>query len=652
MALFVGLAGAQVGNGVAGSNNNPFTCGLQNISVTPQLRAEGFTEQTGDIVLICTGGSPIPVGTQIPTVNITVFYNVQAVTSRLINNTSGVNASEALLMIDEPNAGLAGSQQGYGPALRQHLCSSVIYGAGPGGCVEYVGTTGGNGVQYTGVPVEGSATSSTPGANVFQGVVNGAAVQFFGIPVLPPVTSGFSRVYRITNVRVNANNGGGVLSSGLANVTASISISGATSLPIQNYQQTVGYITKGMTTTVNSAATFNQCNATTGQSAILAFSENFATAFKTRVDGIQGGVANNYTSTGLMQNTPGGTYNSESNFVYNSGKGDGLSGGGYTAGLADYGTRLKAIFFNVPAGMTVYVSVSNVQSNGAQQIAAPSPANTTSTSYALLLSSETASDGSGTLPLASLTNSFTPTSTSSSPSAAIQYAAFTSQGAAIPVEWEVINTMPFAQETIYFSVFISYTGVTQTFPPAGTAQVAMTFAPTPTNGAFSATSAGAVSSSLPIPRFADTTGGATSTLFTINLCTTTLLFPYVTTATGFDTGLAIANTTSDPFGTTNQAGSCALNWYQGGTAGNPAASSTGNIATGTVWTGSSAATANAGPAFTGYMIAVCNFQLAHGVAIVQDIGAQRIITTVMALVVPTGIGKRTPPPTGGEQLNN
>ena len=51
-ALFTGLAAAQVG----GTGQAPLTCAT-NVTVTPALRGEGFTEQTGDITIACTGGA-------------------------------------------------------------------------------------------------------------------------------------------------------------------------------------------------------------------------------------------------------------------------------------------------------------------------------------------------------------------------------------------------------------------------------------------------------------------------------------------------------------------------------------------------------------------------------------------------------------------
>lgn len=192
MALFVGLASAQVGGGsTSGTANAPFTCSVENVTVTPNLRSEGYAEMTGDIVLVCTGGSPLATGTTIPTVNITVYYP-GTVTSRLLSTSTGVNASEAILLIDEPNNNALGSQYGYGPSLPQIICSTPQYGAGSNGCAQVVGNnTGaaynlGSGVSTVGawgVPIVAGGT--TPGANVFQGAVSGQAVTFYGVPVLP-----------------------------------------------------------------------------------------------------------------------------------------------------------------------------------------------------------------------------------------------------------------------------------------------------------------------------------------------------------------------------------------------------------------------------------------------------------------------------------
>ena len=187
LALFTGLASAQVG----GSGQSQLTCST-NVAVTPQLRGEGFTEQTGDITISCTGGSPITPGSPIPLVNITVFYNA-TVTSRLLTNAAAnaTNApNEALLLIDEPGSGLPG----FGPSLPQVLCTNPL-----AGCPAFAGfPIGPSGAS----PTVGSVTTSggtVPAPNVYEGVVpvnstNNRAVTFFGIPVLPPDHDRYARL--------------------------------------------------------------------------------------------------------------------------------------------------------------------------------------------------------------------------------------------------------------------------------------------------------------------------------------------------------------------------------------------------------------------------------------------------------------------------
>jgi hypothetical protein len=58
---------------------------------------------------------------------------------------------------------------------------------------------------------------------------------------------------------------------------------------------------------------------------------------------------------------------------------------------------------------------------------------------------------------------------------------------------------------------------------------------------------------------------------------------------------------------------------------------TGTIAGGTVYT-TLASTVVTG--FQGYMIAICNFQDAHGFAFVSDLGAQKLAMGYLALVLP------------------
>ena len=64
---------------------------------------------------------------------------------------------------------------------------------------------------------------------------------------------------------------------------------------------------------------------------------------------------------------------------------------------------------------------------------------------------------------------------------------------------------------------------------------------------------------------------------------------------------------------------------------------TPTIAPGTVWADQ---TTNIRNGFSGYIIAVCDFQLAHGYALFSDTGIRNWATGYLALVIPTGTGDR------------
>jgi len=660
VALFAGLASAQVGGGpgVGASTGTVFTCGVTNGAVTPTLRAEGYTELTGDIVLVCSGGQVLPsnTGNPIPTANIVVFLNT-TVTSRLLPTATAANASEALLLVDEPGSGL----NGYGPGVPQIPCGFPNQGAGAGGCVEYVGssTAVGGTAGPGGVPVSVNPTSviggtctaaspCAPGANIFQGVTTGNQVTFFGIPVMPPSSTGDTRVYRITNIRANAN---GVTAGGPTPgaVTASLSISSSTSLAITNSTLTIGFVQQGLSTsgttlrnTANSGtsggASFAQCSSvsvtstssTASAVGLLQFQENFGTAFKIR-------------QSAPVQNQPGTIYNSESGLIIPGvagvAQGNGILG---VAGLAAYGTRLKATFNNVPTGVTLFVSTRDVTNafNNTNVVGFAGP-------QAQLVVSETAVDSGALPPLASQTAVFG-ISNPAGVGVAIAPVAInpsTNTGSAV---WEIVSTNPNQIDTVDFALFANFTANAASNSPApGTITVTFSYAPTPSGGAFTSSTGAAASSSLTIPRFSDSLD-ITKPVASINLCTTAMLFPFVINVNGFDTGLAIANTTTDPFGTSAQTGSCSLYFY-GTAAPTTIPFVTPTVATGTVYANLASTVA---PGFSGYMIANCNFQMGHGFAFISDVGARNLAMGYLALIFFNGTNITRNNISSGEQLNN
>ena len=95
--------------------------------------------------------------------------------------------------------------------------------------------------------------------------------------------------------------------------------------------------------------------------------------------------------------SPATIYNSESGFILPSVTGSTPIGGtAALAGLADGGTRLKAVFNNLPAGVSIYVSTVNVANASGLPIS--NPGGTSTTPFAQLVVSETTPDSGGVHP--------------------------------------------------------------------------------------------------------------------------------------------------------------------------------------------------------------------------------------------------------------
>ena len=280
-------------------------------AVTPTQRHEGFTEQTGDILLTCfgaPGSTPTPAGFPIPQADVVVSLSAP-VTSRILGGASPEFLTDALLLVDDPS-----------PA-NQTPCLAPT---DPATACQVLG--------------DGGQTFNKPGKfNVFEGLDGSDApspnsITFLGVPVDPPASG--VRTFRITNVRIDGTQVAIVL-GGLSPVTAFVSASPATSILISNPQDYVGFVADGLVTTITSAnAPFVQClTYPTTNVGTATFTETFATAFKVKTNGVQ--------------NVPGEIYDSESGLE--------LSLGGLQAGYADTGTRLQTLISNIPSGVTIYV---------------------------------------------------------------------------------------------------------------------------------------------------------------------------------------------------------------------------------------------------------------------------------------------------------
>jgi hypothetical protein len=173
------------------------------------------------------------------------------------------------------------------------------------------------------------------------------------------------------------------------------------------------------------------------------------------------------------------------------------------------------------------------------------------------------------------------------------------------------------------------------------------------------------------PRFAQADVGPVGVV-NIVASNTTLLIPFAVRDLGFDTGIALANTTADPFGSaggaTPQAGTIRLDFFPRAAAGagttfslttsatvRPGAglSADGTLAAGSTWSAllSELMTA-AGQtgSFTGYIFIQANFINAHGTSFVSDFRSFTSASPVLVLA-PPATQSRTTPQGGVESLN-
>jgi len=362
----------------------------------------------------------------------------------------------------------------------------------------------------------------------------------------------------------------------------------------------------------------------------------------------------------LAQDIPGANYNTESGFeLVGSASGqaatagvtpvpsnaslkgvitNGVSNNGYSlysasgtgiqgAGVATQGTRLALSFTNQPNGLQIFVPPVVLLTNG------------TNITGVMVLTS-TAADGSGGFSATtgiSAAGSAPAQGSGKTPTIGTNALVQVSNGLVV---YEILFTDPNSNETATVPVIVSYPSALSSNPPIGlpvpaqVEQVTGGFAPFYTTPA-----ARQPSATLPVPRFIP--GQTPLNIISIVKCACDLLFPYVVSHDGFDTGIAIANTSLDPganygFAATPQQGTVTFFYFGTGAGGQVAppsqtsgvvpagqvltyvlSSGAGNIGT----TGVNGLTGSAGTGqFQGYVIAQAGFQYCHGFAFISPLG--------------------------------
>jgi len=336
----------------------PFNC-TQSTGVPPIVRAEGYAELVGDLLLDCTGGVPTPPNQTVPQVNIAVNLDtfVSSKVTALCGTLAGTCGSggnteflESLIIIDEPNSPS-------NPAVGIRNCGAAgedTSVAGPGICTILGAGSLGAATQYNG-------TAGHP--NVFQGrslaLITGQTnqVAFLSVPIDPPGTvcaaapNPCHRIVRITNIRADASTTGVAQGNQTSSITAQIIVNPVSGLPIDIPTHVVARVQIGLVPPIltngivaGGKFDFIQCTLLQfqNQNLVFTFREAFADAFKPRtllqylnngtvvnpsytyntvVNGtpppatLPNPSPNTSSATTLNQNVPGTVYESESGFM-------------------------------------------------------------------------------------------------------------------------------------------------------------------------------------------------------------------------------------------------------------------------------------------------------------------------------------------------
>jgi hypothetical protein len=408
----------------------------------------------------------------VPQVDVTLYLG-----TNLTSKNPATGFSEALLLIDEPNSGIAGAPKTLLPCTG--TCSI---------------TSDGNTLDtYNG---------SAGHPNVFQAQsATGNSIVWTNIPLDPPGVNS-NRILRITNLRANASLFGSGTAQSPTTIVTFVSIGGSEFVTINNPQTLVANAESSLSQQTGGVATLSQCtsanpsiaanpsqplNTGSGNGAQFAISEteSFGDVFKVKnyaeTEANAGPPFPTLYPADVAQDIPGFPYYTETGFFDPSFP---TTQGLNTIGSASSGTRVSFQFSAIPAGVQLYVPIS------VPLTAMGAPTN--ETGIAVL----TATDINGAGP-------YTPVVGNPSGLAPVTITGTT--GMAV---YEILYANPTTQETLTLPVAAAYLSGKVS---AGTINVQASLAPLSTVEVADGIS--------PIPRF--TANGTVTPAFTIQACTQT-----------------------------------------------------------------------------------------------------------------------------------
>jgi hypothetical protein len=470
-----------------------------------------------------------------------------------INNTGAAATGTVTIFMSAPVTSLPGGFLNLATLATMTLAGGATNCAGP-----INGSASGTQLSFS---AAGGAGCTFAAATVYTATIQGVRVN------ASAVAAGSSLVPVTAQPAVVSNNSSSVLPAVAAPILGYVnpsltapSVSGTISsfpaAPVNNYNTAQGNPAKGALTAVPSFWAF--------------VGDSIAGAFKTWNGGP--GVAAPAANT---------------NFTIENADGN-----------ASYGTRIMLTFGNVPNGVTLYLPSSITSGAGAAAF-----------NLSLVTSATAPDTGASVIPVVTVPLSFTAPTTTALPAVfgiaatPITYGAtfgVTPSGGTATAVYEVVSAPATSKVSSAIPIWV-------------------TFAPSALSAASGAiTLVESYGPALPLlsattdPEFAPVTTPVLNGS-SIGLAVTQLLFPFVSSADGFDTGIAISNTTTDPFGTSPTTGACTLNYYGSGapTPNTGIAAPGGSQASGT---SNAFLSSSIAPGFTGYMIANCAYPEGHGFA--------------------------------------
>ncbi len=422
----------------------PMSCQLNEMTA-PNIRADGYSELLGDVVLTCTGGTPTPLGQPVPLVSVALTLNTWVASRPIGTHLGPGNVLEgyidSLLLIDEPYPSTMIVSSTW-PRPPNHPAQTLCYSsanASPGAC-NYLLGNGGGGYESTSSPYLQPGTFT-----IYAGQYDGNQITWAGVPIDPPGT-GALRLIRLTNVRADAEEWG------VSPVQIPTQIVGLVSIDNAEIgEQTLSYDLEGK---VALDTSFTLCGCPSHNASLLGetgtptfdgtiqVTEGFAASFKRRNIGV---TADGVTPPPVYaQNVPGYPYTTETGFLPSL---IAISNPGYALKPADSGTRILLLFSNVPQGVHIFLPVSIALQNSNPPPGYPSNVGIANGQIQLIQAQMNGFSGQGYTSLAtSAIVGTTPVAEASR------------TGTTLSATYEVVNSDPTAIETANIPVAIAFTG--------------------------------------------------------------------------------------------------------------------------------------------------------------------------------------------------